>query len=102
METIKTPFTVAVAQTLPAADKAAADTGRLYGIWLDGLLVGGVLFRTMDVARGLAEAGCWLEPAAVGKGLVTRAVRVSPSRTARRVSPIVSFASRMRDTRKTS
>ncbi|MEU6726305.1 GNAT family protein [Nonomuraea wenchangensis] len=58
------------------ADKAAADTGRLYGIWLDGLLVGGVLFRTMDVAGGLAEAGCWLEPAAVGKGLVTRALRV--------------------------
>ncbi|MFI7635099.1 GNAT family N-acetyltransferase [Nonomuraea sp. NPDC049400] len=58
------------------ADKAAADTGRIYGIWTDGTLVGGVLFRTMDVALGIAEAGCWLEPAAVGKGLVTRAARV--------------------------
>jgi ribosomal-protein-serine acetyltransferase len=58
------------------AEKAAADTGRIYGIWTDGKLVGGVLFRTMDVERGTAEAGCWLEPSAVGKGLVTRAARV--------------------------
>ncbi|MGP3962226.1 GNAT family N-acetyltransferase [Nonomuraea sp. 3N208] len=58
------------------ADKAAADAGRIYGIWMDGKLVGGVLFRTMDVEHGTAEAGCWLEPSAVGKGLVTRATRV--------------------------
>ncbi|GAA0491073.1 GNAT family protein [Streptomyces sp. NPDC046215] len=58
------------------AEKTAADTGRIYGIRTDGTLVGAVIFRTMDVARGTAEAGCWLEPAAVGRGLVTRAVRV--------------------------
>jgi RimJ/RimL family protein N-acetyltransferase len=58
------------------AEKAMADTGRIYGIWLAGTLVGGVLFRTMDVGHGSAEAGCWLEPAAAGRGLVTRAVRV--------------------------
>lgn len=58
------------------ADKAATDTGRIHGIWRDGTLVGGVMFRTMDVAQGTCEAGCWLEPAAVGRGLVTRAVRV--------------------------
>ncbi|MFI8992537.1 GNAT family N-acetyltransferase [Streptomyces sp. NPDC053542] len=58
------------------AEKAAADTGRIYGIWTDGKLVGGVLFRTMDLASGTAEAGCWLEPSAAGRGLVTRAVRV--------------------------
>ncbi|MFB4262931.1 GNAT family N-acetyltransferase [Nonomuraea sp. GTA35] len=58
------------------ADKAAADTARIYGIWKDGTLVGGVLFRTMDVKMGTAEAGCWLEPAAAGKGLVTRAARL--------------------------
>lgn len=58
------------------ADKAAADAGRIYGIWTDGKLVGGVLFRTMDINQGTAEAGCWLEPSAVGKGLVTRATRV--------------------------
>ncbi|MER7012972.1 GNAT family protein [Saccharopolyspora sp. NPDC000359] len=58
------------------AEKAASDTGRIFGIWVDDQLVGGVLFRTMDVPRGNAEAGCWLEPAAVGRGLVTRAARV--------------------------
>jgi ribosomal-protein-serine acetyltransferase len=30
----------------------------------------------MDIEHGTAEAGCWLEPAAVGRGLVTRAVRL--------------------------
>ncbi|MFJ7959848.1 GNAT family N-acetyltransferase [Streptomyces sp. NPDC096319] len=58
------------------AEKAASDTGRLYGIWSEGTLVGGVLFRTFDVANGTAEAGCWLEPSAAGKGLITRACRV--------------------------
>ncbi|MFJ5798302.1 GNAT family N-acetyltransferase [Streptomyces decoyicus] len=58
------------------AEKAAADAGRLHGIWTDRKLVGAVLFRRMDVEQGIAEAGCWLEPSAVGKGLVTRAVRV--------------------------
>ncbi|MGW0735931.1 GNAT family N-acetyltransferase [Streptomyces sp. NPDC002851] len=58
------------------ADKTASDTGRIYGIRDGGKLVGGVLFRTMDVAQGVAEAGCWLEPSAVGRGLVTRAARV--------------------------
>ena len=58
------------------AHKAATDTGRIYGIWLDNTLVGGVLFRTMDLDQGTAEAGCWLEPTAAGNGLVTRAARV--------------------------
>ncbi|MFF7194899.1 GNAT family N-acetyltransferase [Streptomyces sp. NPDC008079] len=58
------------------ADKTAADAGRLYGIWLDGLLVGGVLFKVFDAAAGNCEVGCWLEPAAAGQGLVTRAARV--------------------------
>lgn len=58
------------------ADKAAADTGRIFGIWLDDELVGGVLLRVMDVPQGRAEVGCWLEPAATGKGLVTRAAKV--------------------------
>ncbi|WP_326616017.1 GNAT family N-acetyltransferase [Streptomyces decoyicus] len=58
------------------ADKAAADSGRLYGIWTDGVLVGGVLFRTFDAESGNCEVGCWLEEAAVGRGLITRAIRV--------------------------
>ncbi|MGK5628189.1 GNAT family N-acetyltransferase [Streptomyces sp. URMC 123] len=55
------------------AEKAAADTGRIHGIRLGGTLVGAVILRTLDVRQGTAEAGCWLEPAATGKGLVTRA-----------------------------
>lgn len=58
------------------AEKQAADSGRLYGIWLDGTLVGGVLFRIFDTAMEYCEVGCWLEPAGVGRGLVSRAITV--------------------------
>lgn len=58
------------------AQKAATDTGRLYGIRVDGTLVGGVLFRTFNAASGTCEAGCWLEPTAAGRGLVTKACRI--------------------------
>ncbi|MEV6790586.1 GNAT family protein [Streptomyces sp. NPDC051320] len=58
------------------AEKQAADAGRIYGIRLDGTLVGGVLFPRFDAATGACEVGCWLEPAGTGRGLVTRAVRV--------------------------
>ncbi|MCP3816805.1 GNAT family N-acetyltransferase [Streptomyces sp. A3M-1-3] len=57
------------------AQKQAADAGRIYGIWLDGTLVGGVLFRIFDATAGNCEIGCWLEPAAAGRGLVTTASR---------------------------
>mgnify|MGYP004489453417 CR=1 FL=1 len=57
------------------ADLKARDAGGLFGIWLDGTLVGGTLFRTFDAATGVAEIGCWLEPAGQGRGLVTRASR---------------------------
>ncbi|WP_412542686.1 GNAT family protein [Longispora sp. K20-0274] len=56
------------------ADKHAADAGGIWGIWLDGTLVGGILFVSFDPAAGVAEAGCWLEPSAVGHGLVTTAM----------------------------
>lgn len=58
------------------ADKTAADTGRICGIWLEDKLVGGVMLPNLDAEQGTAEAGCWLEPAASGRGLVTRAVRL--------------------------
>ncbi|POX53649.1 GNAT family N-acetyltransferase [Streptomyces sp. Ru72] len=58
------------------ADKRAADSGFLHGLWLDGKLVGGLLFRVFDTAAGNCELGCWLEPAAAGRGLVTRGARV--------------------------
>ncbi len=58
------------------ADKQASDTGRLYGIWLDGVLVGGVLFRIFDTSVDGCEIGVWLEPSAAGRGLVSKASRV--------------------------
>ncbi|MFJ1971681.1 GNAT family N-acetyltransferase [Streptomyces sp. NPDC087903] len=58
------------------ADMRAADTASLHGLWLEGKLVGGVLFLNFDAANGNCEVGCWLEPAGTGRGLVTRAMRV--------------------------
>lgn len=55
------------------ADNTASDTQRIFGIWLDDKLVGGVLLRDLNVPQGRAEVGCWLEPAATGKGLITKA-----------------------------
>ncbi|QES48089.1 RimJ/RimL family protein N-acetyltransferase [Streptomyces venezuelae] len=58
------------------AAKAAADGARLYGIRVDGILRGGVLFPAFDAEQGVCEVGCWLEPAAAGRGLITTACRV--------------------------
>ncbi|MGW1270313.1 GNAT family N-acetyltransferase [Streptomyces sp. NPDC002491] len=58
------------------ADMRAADTGSLHGLWADGRLVGGALLLNFDAATANCEVGCWLEPAATGRGLITRAVRV--------------------------
>src|SRR5689334_15934006 len=51
------------------AAATAADGARLYGIWLDGELCGGVMFPYFDPSTGVCELGCWLEPAAEGRGL---------------------------------
>ncbi|MFJ7774128.1 GNAT family N-acetyltransferase [Streptomyces yangpuensis] len=58
------------------AVKAGEDGARFFGIRLDGTLVGGVLFPNFDADGGNCEIGCWLEPAAAGRGLVTKACRV--------------------------
>ncbi|NUT33485.1 MAG: GNAT family N-acetyltransferase [Hamadaea sp.] len=58
------------------ADRRCRDDGGIWGIWLDGVLVGGVLLVSFDAEGGVCEAGCWLEPTATGKGLVTRAATV--------------------------
>lgn len=58
------------------AERQAADGPRLYGIRLDGTLVGGVLFNDFQAATGCCEVGCWLEPAGEGHGLVTAACGV--------------------------
>jgi ribosomal-protein-serine acetyltransferase len=57
------------------ADRQAADTGRLFGIWLDGTLVGGCMFTSFDTDHGRCEIGVWTEPAGQGHGLVVAAVR---------------------------
>lgn len=58
------------------AEAQAGDGARLFGIRLDGVLVGGVLFTDFRAAAGWCEIGCWLEPSAEGRGLVTPACRV--------------------------
>lgn len=72
---VSTDLTSATATLQRYADLAARDAGRLYGIWLDGTLVGGTMFVSFDAAAGNCEIGCWLEPAATGRGLITRAAR---------------------------
>ncbi|MEU8077415.1 GNAT family protein [Catellatospora citrea] len=57
------------------ADDTARDGGRIYGIWLDGELVGGTLFRTFDTRFRTAEIGVWLAPHAQGRGLITQAAQ---------------------------
>jgi ribosomal-protein-serine acetyltransferase len=56
------------------ANDGAADGARMYGIWFEEVLVGGVMFVTFDAAWGICEVGCWLEPGAEGHGLITRSV----------------------------
>lgn len=58
------------------ADATAQDGRRIYGIRLDGTLIGGVMFVDFSAAAGTCEIGCWTEPAGEGHGLVTAASRV--------------------------
>jgi ribosomal-protein-serine acetyltransferase len=61
------------ATLLRYAERQAADGPRLFGIWADGTLRGGVMFTAFDAASGSCELGCWLEPGTEGRGLVTQA-----------------------------
>ncbi|MEU9181555.1 GNAT family protein [Streptomyces sp. NPDC048550] len=74
--TFSTDLDSATATLQRYADRLATDTGGIYGIWLDGTLVGGVMFTRFDSASGVCEIGCWLESAGEGRGLVTRACRL--------------------------
>lgn len=74
--TLSTDAASAAAVLQRYADRQAEDTGRVYGIWLDGRLVGGTMFTRFDAASGVCEIGCWLEADGAGRGLVTRACRV--------------------------
>ncbi|MFE9425283.1 GNAT family N-acetyltransferase [Kitasatospora sp. NPDC006697] len=57
------------------AEAQARDGKRIFGIWLDGELVGGIEFASFDPALGTCELGAWLAPEAEGRGLITRAAR---------------------------
>ncbi|GHG75366.1 GNAT family N-acetyltransferase [Streptomyces griseocarneus] len=73
--TLSTDLASATAVLQRYADNQAKDAARIYGIWLDGTLVGGVMFTKFDAASGVCEIGCWLEADGAGRGLVTRACR---------------------------
>lgn len=57
------------------ADRWATDSGGIWGLWWRGSLVGGVMFVSFDVTLGVCEVGCWLEPAAQGRGMIAPAIR---------------------------
>ncbi|MEW1722508.1 GNAT family protein [Streptomyces sp. NPDC093109] len=73
--TLSTDLASATAVLQRYADNQARDTARIYGIWLDSTLVGGVMFTSFEAAAGVCEVGCWLEAAGQGRGLVTAASR---------------------------
>ncbi|MGH8794048.1 MAG: GNAT family N-acetyltransferase [Stackebrandtia sp.] len=58
------------------ADRQATDSGRIYGIWDGGVLVGGTMFRVFETDVDSCELGVWLSPGAIGRGLVTRAAEL--------------------------
>ncbi|MET9730364.1 GNAT family protein [Streptomyces sp. NPDC006458] len=73
--TFSTDLQSATATLQRYADRQATDTGRIFGIWLEDTLVGGVMFTRFDSASGVCEIGCWTERAGEGRGLVSRACR---------------------------
>ena len=56
------------------AEGRGTDTRRLFGLWLDGSLVGGTLFPTINARAGTAELGVFLAREARGQGIVTQTV----------------------------
>lgn len=56
------------------ADATARDGKRIFGLWVDGELVGGVLARVFDLEASVCEVGVWIAPECEGKGLINRAV----------------------------
>lgn len=56
------------------AAQTALDGRRIFGLWQEGTLIGGVMFVDFSVAGGGCEVGCWLEPAGEGRGHVSAAV----------------------------
>jgi RimJ/RimL family protein N-acetyltransferase len=56
------------------AEGRAADKGRIYGLWLGGVLVGGTMFPNISADAGIAELGVFLAKEARGQGIVTLTV----------------------------
>jgi ribosomal-protein-serine acetyltransferase len=56
------------------ADAQASGGGRMFGIWVDGKLSGGTLFRIWEPTTHVCEVGVWLAPEVTGQGLITKAV----------------------------
>jgi ribosomal-protein-serine acetyltransferase len=69
--------TVADAEAFIAAGltRFAEDGLPRVGIWLDGRMVGGMLFFPVDRRIRGTEIGYWLAEEAAGQGLMTRAIR---------------------------
>ena len=57
------------------AHKQAEDSGAMYGVWVDGVLSGGTMFRMFDASMNVCEIGVWLDPSVEGRGLIQKAVR---------------------------
>jgi ribosomal-protein-serine acetyltransferase len=53
------------------ADRQSAGHGRGFAIWLDGEMVGGLLFRVFNAEAGNCEIGVWLAQHATDQGLIT-------------------------------
>lgn len=56
-------------------NRFAADGLPCTGIWLDNVMVGGILFFPVDALPRSTEIGYWLGESASGRGIMTRAVR---------------------------
>lgn len=52
-----------------------AETGAGWAVVEDGILLGRVGFRALDLAEGVGEAAYWVVPAARGRGVAPRALR---------------------------
>ncbi|WP_244338992.1 hypothetical protein [Streptomyces nitrosporeus] len=60
---LTTDLATATATLQRYADLSSADNGRIYGIWLDGVLVGGVMFTRFDTSSGCASSAAgWRRP----------------------------------------
>lgn len=65
----------ASAWVLSWADRWAAETGAGWAIEADGVIVGRVGLRTLDLAQGHGEAAYWVLPQARGRSVAPRALQ---------------------------